>query len=238
MYLYSYKYFSENYVKLPKAESPSKIIVSLSYSGTNINSIKPSINSLLDQTVHPDQIIISINTTNHPYTIVPAFLTEANIIILHNLSKNYKECSNFISPLLRERDADTKIILVNDKQVYGIDFIETLVEASNKHPNKAIYIKGYNAKKLVTQSTFEGPDNVIDIRYGALIKPSFFSGEFIDTLHTPLDAPNAVLSSELLKNKVELHHLKYKDNFVNKMSPTQVKAEKMGIVFYALYFDL
>ena len=235
--IFSCEHFAKSYLKLPKANSTSKIIVSLSTSFNNLKNIKPTINSLLDQTVHPDQIILSVDNIESQ-SIIPIYLTGNNIIIVHKLSKAYGKCVNFISPLLRERDANTKIILVDDGQVYGIDFLETIIDASNENPNKAIYVKGYNAKKFVNENKFEGPDNVIDIHHGVLISPSFFSNDVIETLHTPLSAPNAVLSAHLIKNKVSIHKINYKENFINKFTSREIENEKMGIIFYAVYFDI
>lgn len=235
--VFSCEHYAQSYIKLPRAQTTSKIIISLSTSSDNLKNIKPTINSLLDQTVHADQIILSVDNIKSE-TIIPLYLTENNIIVVHKLAKSYGKCANFISPLLREKDATTKIILVDENQVYGLDFVETLIEASNQQPNKAIYLNGYNAKKFLNGNKIEGPDNVIDIHHGALISPSFFTNDIMDTLHTPLNAPNAVLSANLIKNKVPLHKINYRENFIKKFTSKEIENEKMGIIFYAVYFDI
>jgi hypothetical protein len=234
--IYSPSTYADSYVNLPKAASDSKIIVSISTEKTDFNSIKTMINSVLDQTVHADQIIINIQTGND--MIIPDVILRNHILLVHKLSKNYGKCSTFLSPLSREKDAKTKIILLNDEQIYGKDFVENIIEESNKFPNDAIFVNGFNAKKFITNgSKSSTPINVIDVKYGVLIKPSFLPAEILETESMPLNSPNVVLSAFLIKNKVNFHQLHYNENFIKKSSDSD-ENDKKAIILYALYFGL
>ena len=234
--IFGCKRYTEKYVRLPRANSKSKVIISMQTSSKHLLDHKPNINSILDQTVHPDQIIVSINKDTS--LEVPDYIKDANIILLHTLSQDYDKCASFISPLLREKDASTKIIIVGGNQIYGADFIQCLVDESEKFPEEIIYIKGYNGKKFVQDNDKKdyGIDNdIVDLNEGVLIKPKFFPADIIsnDSRNILCNAPNATLSAKKLAT-VKLHQLKYSDNFGQNPNSDDEK-EKTGTRFFAAY---
>lgn len=234
--------FADSYLKLPRVDSDSKVIVSLATDAKNLQDIEPTINSLLDQTVHPDQIIINITEENNDMTL-PSFLKDNKILILHKISPEFKESASFLSPLLREKDANTKIIVVDDKQVYGVDLIETLVDASGSNPDKAIYVKGYKSGSFIKTGKTdldEGDKNdIVSIADGVLIKPKFLGENILEISKTPVRARDVVLSANLLKNNVKLQKVSYKDNFVRrKRSQAEVDLDKDAILFFAFNFEV
>ena len=219
--------FAKKYIKLPRVTTNNKVIVSIYTKEPDLNNLKNTMNSILDQTVHPDQIIIS--TPPNVDIKIPDFIQNNNICIVHKLTKDYGESSVFISPLLREKDGNTNIILVNDKNIYGTDFIETLVETSENFPNDVIYISGYSANS-------NKEIDVIDIACGVLIKPIFFTDDSVLNIE---EGPNGVkenpdifLSQLLHKNKINLKNIKYTENVIK----TKSKADGSVINYYAAYF--
>lgn len=157
--------FIENYSKLDKADENTRVIISFTTTPDNIKKIKPMITSLLDQTVKVDQIALNIPYTcnGKPYDIPKEY---NNILNIFRSSKDYGSGSKYIPTLLREGECGTKIIYLNDNQIYGKDLIETLVNESNKHPNMAIYTKGdmdASGAVLVKPEFFD--INVLDRRY-------------------------------------------------------------------------
>lgn len=228
--------FAEPYLTLPRADSDSRVIISLSTKSKDFKHIEPTIASLLDQTVHPDQIILNLFEGKNDTMAIPSFLKDNKIITVFSVSPEYEESASFLSPLLREKDANTKIILLDDKQVYGVDLIETLVDASVQNPKKAIYIHGYKASSYLkddNQKLDQGLKNdIIEITQGVLIKPTFLNADVLDISKTPVHARDVVLSANLAKNNVSLHQVIYKDNFVSE-GKTDAETDKKAILFYA-----
>jgi hypothetical protein len=144
---------------LEKADDKERVVISFTTTPGRLNKLKPFLNSLLDQTVKVDEIAMSI-----PYKYygnVPKYLKK--FVRVYGYSKNYDDTGNLIPVLLREGEANTKIIVVQDDMVYGKDFIEDLVEKSNKNSDKLVY----------------ATDNK-DPKWGILIKPLFFDTKVSD----------------------------------------------------------
>jgi len=147
--------YLNNYTKLPKADK-DKVVVCFS---TENNVPKQFLNSLLDQTVKVDEIIL-----NTPYKSMNKLSPDLKkILSVHGYSKDYDTAVNLIYSVLSEPEADTKIILVDPSIIYTIDFVETMVDKSQKNPENIVY----------------GNKNQ-DVKHGILIKPKFFDNKFCD----------------------------------------------------------
>jgi hypothetical protein len=226
------------YLKTPRTQSSGKVIVSIGTEKSDFSEIRPMINSILDQTVHVDQITLSVKKGS--VLAIPEYLERERIIISHKVCEDYKGLLCILSPLLREKDADTKIILVTDNQIYGEDFIETLVDASEKSPNAVIFTRGYNAKKSITMNEkvdVPHDNDVIDITGGVLVKPKFFDEDILNLESQPENienAPDVFLSSYLHKKNVDFVEIKYNENFrrMKEMLPGSDKT----IGYYAALF--
>lgn len=150
--------YIENYMKLPKA-SKDRVTVCFTAEAKQLENLKPFINSILDQTVRVDDIALTI-----PYkdmNKVPENLKK--ILSSYGYNKDYDNAGNLICSVLREPEAETKIIVVEPNMVYGQDFIETIIEESEKNPDKIIYA---NKTK--------------DPKWGVLLKPKFFTDKISD----------------------------------------------------------
>lgn len=153
MYFDNCEKYIELYSSLPK-KSKDKVVICFTIDNDNINDIKPFINSILDQSVKIDDIAMTVDYKN----INKLDNTLKKVISPYGFSKDYEDSSNFIYSVLREPESDTKLILVEPYIIYGNDFIETMIEESNKYPNAIIFSK--NEKE---------PEK------GILIKPKFFN---------------------------------------------------------------
>jgi hypothetical protein len=120
--------YLENYKNLDKAFKEKKIIISLSVRPEKIDKIKPMINSILDQTVGANQIVLNL-PNNQDYNIPKEY---ENIFTIFRCGKDYGECNKFIPTLLREENSDTIIILLDEQYVFGQDYIENMVEEYKK----------------------------------------------------------------------------------------------------------
>lgn len=153
VHFYSTESYASNYKNLEKADEKNRVVVSFTATPEEMKKLKPFINSLLDQTVKVDEIALSI-----PYKdmgSVPPWLKK--IADVYGYSNDYDDAGGLISSVLREGEEQTKIIVVEPRMVYGKDFIQTMVEESDKHPKSIIY--GGKSKET---------------RNGVLIKPVFF----------------------------------------------------------------
>lgn len=227
---------AESYIKLPRVDTKHKIIVSMFTEEQNLDNIKTGINSILDQTVRVDQIIINIPETND--FEMPAYIKDNNIIIVHKINPKYGKCSSFVSPLLRERNGEAIIILVGDKTVYGSDFVETLAEESEKHKDSVVYVSGYTAKGyLETGKKVDNKNNdVVDIDSGVLIKPSMFSDDILDIEKGPINIknyPNVYLSYYINREKINKIQADYSEIF---RKPNDNIHEKLCLYYYSAYF--
>ena len=126
-----------NYSKLPKADNKNKVVISLTTTPDNIYKIKPMINSILDQTVKVDQIILVLphNYKEKGYNIPEYINKVANIV---PSGRDYGEGTKLLPILLREKECDTTIIALDDDIVYGNDFIYTMIEESQNNPDKVL----------------------------------------------------------------------------------------------------
>lgn len=230
--------YAKEYLKSPRASTKHKIIVSMTTTTGNLENIKTSINSILDQTVHADQIIISIPENKD--IVLPDYVKNNHIILVHKLTKDYGKSAGILSPLVREKDGEALIILVDDEGIYGSDFIETLVDASNQNPNSVIFVSGYNAKELaVNKQKVNNPESndIISVPDGVLIKPKFFHEDIFNLEESPHDiinTPDVFLTSYLRKNHVNMVQIRYDENF-RKFKYVLPNSER-NISYYAALF--
>jgi hypothetical protein len=144
------EYYINKYNSLPKADKQRVIITFHRPKG----DIKPFINSILDQTVRVDDIGMTLNSKEK--VNIPEQLKK--IINIYTYEKDYKDAGIAICSVLREPESDTKIIILNPNKIYGIDFIQSIVEKSNENPDKIVLL---------------GKD-----KNTYLIKPKFFTENF------------------------------------------------------------
>ena len=176
----SHKPYIERYKNLNKASENNKVILSFSSNVKKINKIMPMLKSILDQTVKVDQIVLNLPENN--YNIPNEYNDILNIFYC---GKDYGPATKIIPTLLREDNADTIIILLKDNYIYGKDFIETMIEESNKD------------------------DSAIISNQGILIKTKYFDpNSILERKETDL-TENWILNNIRYKKK----HIQYSENF-------------------------
>jgi hypothetical protein len=116
--------YLKNYNGLESADSDCKVVIFI-----NRKDDKPlnraTINSLIDQTVKVDEMCITVSLESDK-TAYPKYV---NV---------YSSDNEFKCTMKRERNDNTKIIVVENGIVYKPDFIEEMVEYSKKNPNTVI----------------------------------------------------------------------------------------------------
>jgi len=180
----SSKKFIRNYSKLPRADK-DKVVVSFTTTPDKIDKLRPMLNSILDQTVKVDQIALNIPymCNGKPYVIPDDYKDIANI---YRTVKDYGAETSYIPTLLREGESGTKIIYLNDDKIYGKNLIASLVETSNKNPNKAIYTK----------------DGMNPLGGVLLVKPEFYQYDVIG--HTKENFNDSLSGCNLNVGKIKI----------------------------------
>lgn len=150
--------YINNYTEKQKA-SKDRVTVCFTANENELNKLKPFINSILDQTVKVDDIALTIpyKDTNK----IPQNLKK--VLSTYGYNKDYDNAGNLVCSVLREPEANTKIIIVEPNMIYGEDFIETMVAESEKNEDKIIYA---NKNKSPM--------------WGILLKPKFFDDKISD----------------------------------------------------------
>jgi len=165
------KGYVEKYSKLPKSKDHKRVIVTLSLKPEEINAFKPTLNSLLDQSVSVDSIVT--NTENHKKYEIPEYVRQACQIGL--AGDSFDEALALIPTLLREGEAGTVVISVQNGIVYGKDYIQTLLETLNdvKKPVVTEYGVCANAGDFKAGVTSAGRQDVCDW-YKAYLPETFY----------------------------------------------------------------
>lgn len=144
MYLFSTSSYANSYKNLERAKN-DKVVINIRISPDKDNISPAVINSLLDQTVRVDEINIF---SDKPFTLPDT----KGIVKKHKTYKNY--CSD-IPCIMKETNKNTIIIFLNDKTIYGKDFIQDITESETT--NCAISCGNLN-KTILTRSAFFDPD--------------------------------------------------------------------------------
>jgi hypothetical protein len=145
------EHFLTKYKTKTRAKGPKTIAC---FTTDDPSTIRPFVNSLLDQSAKLYEIVAIIKYKNMGK--IPEDLKK--ILSVHGYSKDYGDASSVICSVLREPEADTRIIITDPTVLYGKDFVQEMIDASEKNPNKIIY---------------GGSDR--SMKGGILIKPGFFN---------------------------------------------------------------
>ncbi len=180
----NYITYVNNYRYIPYHRMNCKVIVSFTTIPKRINKLKPMVLSILNQSIRIDQIALNISPdVKREINEIPSYLSD--IVNIYYCGKEYGPSTKCIPTLLREEDAETILILVDDDYVYGYDFIETVLNKMEEIPNTALYSKGFIASRL-----------------------SFFKEDIIDT------TKSYIRDEQLLRYiKVEKEKFIYSENY-------------------------
>ena len=191
---------SDSYIKaysnIDPVDQNDRVVITLTTKLTDLNKLKPVINSLLDQTVRVNQILVNIPRNTE--TQIPNWLTKA--VTINQTGQNYGKLGSIIPTLMRECESKTRIIVVDDNVIYGKDFVEKIIESSNEHPNNAIYTKKCDNIEI------------IETKYGVLIKPEFFKLEDIQNSDVSIDI-NPWLTNILKKRYINITKVNYNESY-------------------------
>ena len=200
------KSYIEKYKSADKASS-SRVVISMSASEKDLFSLRPVINSLLDQTVKVDEIAINIPDS---YTKIPKDLS--NYTVVHKTAYNYEDAQDIIPTILREKEADTIIIVLKPDTIYGENFIEKMV--SYLHKDNVVNLSHKN--------------NSGYMKHPYVVKVGYFTDGFLDKVTDNYNSDNSENFAKILfdfLSKKELKSIDYRENFksVRNTRNTRVK---------------
>lgn len=128
----------KNYGKVQHADKEkNKVVVAFETDSARIKNSNPFLSSILDQTKRVDEIIMFI-----PYADMKSIPENIKKVVnVFGYSENFQDKTCLIYSLIKEHDANTKIIVLQGDTIYGKTFIESIVDESNKRPHTVILAK-------------------------------------------------------------------------------------------------
>jgi hypothetical protein len=147
-------------------------VVSLESGGTSSMYI-PTINSLFDQSVSVDEIVIFSDKIDKSCLI-------NNYVAVYPSTIN-----NVLYTLQKENVIDTIIIFVGYDVIYSQEFIEDMVDYVDVYPDRAICI---------------GNDSKLDVRKGVVLKPKYLKPTITQQLIgiDDYESINSILANNLI----------------------------------------
>ena len=137
-----------NSMQAAKRSSKSNVYVSLTTTPGRLANLLPTLNSLLQQTLVPDKIILNIpkvfKKTGQLY-LVPSELHKFPRLLL-NSCVDYGPATKLLPTLQLLNDPTTIIVTVDDEYIYPDSMIETLVKSAQHDPDAAFSYAGQNVE--------------------------------------------------------------------------------------------
>lgn len=177
MYTTSLDSYIDNYSDIEKIR-PERIVVSLFANKDNIDTVLPTVKSLLDQTTKVSLIYLVLD-----YGVKYDKELEKVVSVIKK-STDYGKLNSLIPVIMKEGEADTIIVTLGPGKVYGIDFLETIL---NKFENKVVCCS-----------------NKIELDSGAVFRNNFFTSTFLDSI----DKTGKCLEDFFGKEKVVVNYTK------------------------------
>jgi hypothetical protein len=150
LYFTSTEGYSKEYMKLDKADDKGNVSVIISASprccGRRLDVV---LSSILDQTVKVDKILVDISECD--FVRIPVL--EGGVVeFLRDREK--------LVDIVRESDADTRFVFLQDDVIYGKDFLQNILEKSLEKPDKIVVGK---YAVLVRRSMLEDSSFTADV---------------------------------------------------------------------------
>jgi hypothetical protein len=193
---------------------PYKIVFSLTTTPHRINQISHTLNTLVNQTVKPNYILLNIphkfNRTNEYYKI-PQFLNYYDNLIINKLEKDYGPITKLLGAIKYiPKDEDTWIIICDDDDLYLQETLEYYIKYIQKKKDSALSISGFN---MLTSKDFfknqievklEYPKrdlskiNVLEGFATFAVHRSFFDDDFIPYVEFCIQNKDCKMSDDII----------------------------------------
>eukprot|EP00569_Conticribra_weissflogii_P011766 CAMPEP_0171387390 /NCGR_PEP_ID=MMETSP0879-20121228/39975_1 /TAXON_ID=67004 /ORGANISM="Thalassiosira weissflogii, Strain CCMP1336" /LENGTH=360 /DNA_ID=CAMNT_0011899715 /DNA_START=214 /DNA_END=1294 /DNA_ORIENTATION=+ len=157
------------------ANSPGRLVISLTTFASRINYIYPTLESLIfNQTIKADEVFLTISGE----TSLPEFVsnwTQRGMLTVLHAEIDYGSIEKLLHVLIHESQStalrlhlaretptvkgNTRIIYLDDDVIYPPRLVESLVKASNKYPERAVAFSGCKLRSFGVQASFAFPSN-------------------------------------------------------------------------------
>lgn len=129
-------------------QSTQKVIVSLTTIPPRMDKVTDTLNSLLQQTRTPDQIILNIPRTyrrsSYTYSSLPSVPAGVDIAVS---DQDYGPATKLLPTLKHFKGQDVAIAFCDDDRIYPKSWLSNLLDNSVRHPDECITVSG----GLITQ---------------------------------------------------------------------------------------
>lgn len=128
------------------------IIVSLTTIPPRFKYLFITIDSILNQTIKPDKIVINIpeKYNNFSYDSLPNI--SSDIVIIHRQTKDYGPATKLLGlyslDLYDNMNNEDIIIVIDDDRVYNNKLIENMLDYHSKYKNEVLTVAGWEIEML------------------------------------------------------------------------------------------
>lgn len=196
-----------------------KKIISFTTIPSRIDRIKPMVDSILNQSLKADEIILWIANSyrrlnHHEETKIPDFIKQSNITVKY--CEDVGPFTKLYYSLKQEwNNKETIIATVDDDVFYPRHWFKRLLRQSKRAPTKAIGYRGrilkdkldYNSSLKITNAPNFSPIKVdiITGTWGALYKVQFFDEDIfnMDLIKANFMVDDIWITGHLAKNNIE-----------------------------------
>jgi len=200
--------------KIKHINLPFKIIFSLTTTPYRLKHISNTLDSLVNQTVKPNYILLNIphkfNRTDEYYKI-PQFLNYYDNLIINRIEKDYGPITKLLGAVKYiPKDEDTWIIICDDDILYLQETLEYYVKYIQKKHDCAYSISGFNmllSKDFLKNKIKVGLEypkrdfskiNVLEGFASFAVHRSFFDDDFIPYVEFCIQNKDCKMSDDII----------------------------------------
>lgn len=178
----------QNYYKKPRINIEGKVVVSLTTTPDRIYKLAPTLCSILSQTKRVDQVRVNVPYYSMKGTKynVPSGLNDLKNIKIYRIKTDLGPGTKLL-PTAKNEHPKTKIIVIDDDNLYGSKFVETLVKIFKQRKQKeVITVYGSNINNSSVGRIYDhcvGGDKYVDVLFGCggyILTPSMIPKEAYD----------------------------------------------------------
>ena len=205
--------------RAPRPEVPDRVVVSLTTIPDRIDRLRPTLNSLVDQSRRPDAIYLNLperSRREQRHYELPDFLREFDSLVINRCGEDLGPATKLLPTLERETAPDTRIVVTDDDQIYPRVMIETLVGWSERLPEAVVAARGFavparyqiELRNTLLGEHLDAPEP-IEILQGSgsyLTRTRFFTKEVFDYSGAPPESffqDDIWFSAHLAKRGIE-----------------------------------
>lgn len=222
----------------------SGIIVAMTTLPGRIDKIFPAINSLIDQTVKPDRIYLSLPSYSRRHKIayhIPDGLINHPLVKIIPSDRDWGPATKLI-PVLKDKETrpETLILAVDDDNIYPRTILSTFLRYARVMPNAALSLRGCHmpaSRRWEDSLAFKGAQiskpvktNIIMGCGGILVKPRFFDEDLFDYDKAPPQAffvDDIWISGHLARRNIPKYVIPLSESFI--YIPTAATFSGLGL---------